>query len=78
MFAAILVLALIGILTIIWLIVWWVLLSIARGRAIEELQIRLNMKLDRMDHFSRELENLRRDVGLIEDQQNAKTKPRKR
>lgn len=78
MFAAILVLALIGILTIIWLIVWWVLLSIARGRAIEELQIRLNMKLDRMDYFSRELEAAHDAIRELELKINDKSKPRKR
>lgn len=78
MFAAILVLALIGILTIIWLIVWLVLLSIARGRAIEELQIRLNMKLDRMDYFSRELEAAHDAIRELELKINDKSKPRKR
>ena len=78
MFTAILVLALIGIFAIIWLIVWWVLLSIARGRAIEELQIRLSMKLDRMDYFSRELEAMHDAIRELELKNNVRSKPRKR
>lgn len=69
--------ALIGVLAIIGLIVWWIGLSIDRGRAIEELRIRLSLKLDRMDYFSRELEDLRDAIRELELKNNVKTKPRK-
>lgn len=78
MFTAIFVLACIGVLAIITFLVWWIGLSIARGRAIEELQIRINMKHDRIDYLSREIEDLQRNVSVLDDQQNAKAKPRKR
>ena len=78
MFLTILILAGIGVLAVITFIVWLVQLSIQRGQAIEELRIRLSMKLDRMDYFSRELEDLRDQIRELELKINDKSKPRKR
>lgn len=78
MFLTILILAGIGAFAVITFIVWLVQLSIQRGQAIEELRIRISMNVDRMDHLSRQIEDLHRNVSVLEDQQNAKAKPRKR
>jgi len=78
MFTAILFMACIGVLAVIAFIIWWISLSIDRGKKIEELQIRLSMKLDRMDYFSRELETLHDALRELELKINDKAKPRKR
>jgi cell division protein FtsL len=78
MFLTILILASIGVLAIVIFIVWLFHLSVQRGQTIEELRIRISMNVDRMDHFSREIEDLKRNVSLLEDERNVKAKPRKR
>lgn len=78
MFTAILFMAGIGVLAVIAFIVWWISLSIDRGRAIEELQIRMSMRHDRIDYLSREIEILKDDIRAIEIKQHDKAKPRKR
>jgi p-aminobenzoyl-glutamate transporter AbgT len=78
MFTAILFMACIGVLAVIAFIIWWIGLSIDRGKKIDELQIRLSMKLDRMDHFSRELEAMHDAIRELELKNNVKAKPRKR